>query len=103
MDLNLMKLKKKDNRVTMSAACKKAAIDGEAWVTWHGERLLLRRFESTDEIWGLDVVYVVSGHFRTGILTDKDGFRPTDDHYKYRLQIKQIRAVIKERHKRVKI
>lgn len=63
-----------DQRVTMSAACKQAQTEGEAWVTWKGERLRLGRIVDSVFDVGGEVVIVNRGRFHVTTLHAKDGY-----------------------------
>lgn len=92
----------------MSAACKRAAEHGEAWVTWRGERLRLappppdemRYFNSND--CNMTVVYVRQGRFRVAEIGMRNGGYPMLDvspgNHGYRVQPRQLRALVAERH-----
>lgn len=92
-----------DRRVAMSDACKRARETGSAWVTWRGERLRLAPVP--EDIRGahpMTVVYVLSGRFRVVEIGMRKGDLPMidiSDGNGYRVQPKQLRAVVVERHK----
>lgn len=89
----------RDRRVLMSAACKKARDEGEAWVTWRDERLLLAPpLENPLDYFGKTIVYVRSGHFRVTEGGMRKGNLPMVDADGYRISPKQVKAVVVERH-----
>lgn len=99
---------RRDQRVSMSAACKRAAERGEAWVTWRGERLRLAP-PPADEMSYFDshngnmtVVYVRQGRFRVAEIGMRKGGYPMLDAspggHGYRVQPRQLRALVVERH-----
>lgn len=98
-----------DARVTLSAACKAAEAGEDVWVTWKGERLRLSKVpkDETDyyhDHGSLTVIYVRSGRFRVAdLIVYKDSYPMVDDSPgggHYRVQRKQIRALVVERHPR---